>query len=103
MPRKTGEKTHLERVKVGVALKGHLVRDPGAGALVFRFEPHEEHRVESVDDGVADPASFREVGALAADRVVLVRSHPVPLYHNIKPKRTAGHKEVCAPYASHAC
>ena len=71
--------THLERVEVAVAAEVHLVRDPVARTLVLCVETHEEHRVERVDDRVADATCLRQVGALAADRVVLVRAHRIPL------------------------
>ena len=86
---------NLERVVVSVALKSHLVSDPAARALVFRVKPHEEHRVERVDDRVADPARFAEVGALATDRVVLVCAHRVPLCHPIlNPEKKRNTKEL---------
>jgi hypothetical protein len=60
--------------------------------LVFRIEPHEVHRVESVEDGAAaNIAHFRKIEALAADRVVSLSALVPPM--RAEP-RVAGRLEV---------
>ena len=63
-------RTHLERIEVGITLERQLVFDPIARAQVLCIEPHKEHRVQRVNDSVADPTGLREVGAFVTDWVV---------------------------------
>ena len=96
------EEPHLESAEGGITVKGQLVLNPTARAKVFAIESHEEYRVYSIDDGIADPARLCEVGAFVTDWVVFISAHSVSLCLHLSHVHTWAFK-MGVPYASHAC
>ena len=81
--------------------------NPTARAEVFRIESHEEYCVYRIDDGIADSALLREVGAFVTDWVVFVSAHGVSLCFSFQPRFMYGRSKwthhTLATRATDAC
>jgi hypothetical protein len=54
-----GEGVYLEGVEGCVSVEGELRLNPSPCAVVLGFKAHEEHGVDRVNNGVANPACNR--------------------------------------------
>ena len=100
--RESEEEPHLESAEGGITVKGQLVLDPTARTEVFTIEPHKEHRVYSIDNGIANSARLCEVGAFVTDWVIFISAHSVSLCLHLSHVHTRAFK-MRPPYANHAC
>lgn len=73
---------HLEGIELGISLKGQLLFNPLPRAHVLVVQAHNEHRVDGVNHSVPNASRFSQVGSPAANRMILVRAHGVPLWLN---------------------
>ena len=83
-------------------VKREVVRDPFPGALVFIIEVHEKHRVDGVNDGVANAVPAPKVRASVAQRVIFIVPHGVLLCAEHKLEGRCKSNARYIPYACHA-